>query len=302
MILSYASFYAFTLLGDAIYANPLLLGYVWQKGKVPLRLEMIQRAIELNGVTVEKNLDAFYWGRYLAHFGNDSLKTQGIQEEKTVSFTENTSALLKRLSSYLTDYQNAAYADKFLKAIEPIKATEEKVLGTGHHALTDAAAKNLAKVMAYKDEYEVARLYTRPEYMEQLRKTFAGEPGKDYEILVHMAPPTFSKKKADGHLQKKAYGPWVFNAFKLLTKMKGLRGTGLDIFGKTEERRAERALIQDYMDLLTTLENKLSTDNIDVAIALAELPDEVRGYGHVKEKNLKKYYAKKAELLQKLNA
>ncbi|OFS86158.1 indolepyruvate ferredoxin oxidoreductase [Oligella sp. HMSC05A10] len=297
-----ASFYAFTLLGDAIYANPLLLGYVWQKGKVPLRLEMIQRAIELNGVTVEKNLDAFYWGRYLAHFGNDSLKTQGIQEEKTVSFTENTSALLKRLSSYLTDYQNAAYADKFLKAIEPIKATEEKVLGTGHHALTDAAAKNLAKVMAYKDEYEVARLYTRPEYMEQLRKTFAGEPGKDYEILVHMAPPTFSKKKADGHLQKKAYGPWVFKVFKLLTKMKGLRGTGLDIFGKTEERRAERALIQDYMDLLTTLENKLSTDNIDVAIALAELPDEVRGYGHVKEKNLKKYYAKKAELLQKINA
>ncbi len=293
-----ASFYAFTLLGDAIYANPLLLGYVWQKGQIPLHLAFIQRAIELNGVAIEKNLEAFYWGRYLAHFGGDSLNLAKKNRDHLITIVENTDSQLKRLNAFLTDYQDAAYADKFMKAILSVKAVEEKVLGIGANQLTQTAAKNLAKLMAYKDEYEVARLYTRPEYLDKLRQTFAGEPGKDYELYVHMAPPAFAKKKANGELVKKAYGPWVFKAFKLLSKFKKLRGTALDPFGRTEERKAERALIAEYIELLDTIKAKLTEQNVEQALALAALPDDIRGYGHVKEKNMHQYHEKKSALLQ----
>ncbi len=189
-----------------------------------------------------------------------------------------------------------------MKAILSVKAVEEKVLGIGANQLTQTAAKNLAKLMAYKDEYEVARLYTRPEYLDKLRQTFAGEPGKDYELYVHMAPPAFAKKKANGELVKKAYGPWVFKAFKLLSKFKKLRGTALDPFGRTEERKAERALIAEYIELLDTIKAKLTEQNIEQALALAALPDDIRGYGHVKEKNMHQYHEKKATLLADFNA
>ncbi len=297
-----ASFYAFTLLGDAIYANPLLLGYVWQKGQIPLHLAFIQRAIELNGVAIEKNLEAFYWGRYLAHFGGDSLNLAKKNRDHLITIVENTDSQLKRLNAFLTDYQDAAYANKFMKTILSVKAVEEKILGIGANQLTQTAAKNLAKLMAYKDEYEVARLYTRPEYLDKLRQTFAGEPGKDYELYVHMAPPAFAKKKANGELVKKAYGPWVFKAFKLLSKFKKLRGTALDPFGRTEERKAERALIAEYIELLDTIKAKLTEQNVEQALALAALPDDIRGYGHVKEKNMHQYHEKKATLLADFNA
>lgn len=301
-----ASFYAFTLLGDAIYANPLLLGYAWQKGQIPLNLNVLQRAIELNGVAVEKNLEALYWGRYLAHFGSQSLHAL-TDKEQALHLTETTDMLIKRLSKFLTEYQSKAYSNKFLHAVSEIKMLEEKLNATVHsssdqapsspYPLTEVVAKNLCKLMAYKDEYEVARLYTRPEYLERLRKTFAGEPGKDYQLYVHMAPPAFAKRKADGHLVKKAYAPWVFSAFKVLTKLKWLRGTALDPFGRTQERRTERALVEDYIAMLELFKQKLSADNIDKAIELASLADDVRGYGHVKERNIAKYHERKAQLL-----
>lgn len=296
-----ASFYAFTLLGDAIYANPLLLGFAWQKGRIPLRLEVIQRAIELNDVAVEKNLEAFYWGRYLAHFGKEALTIQRPTRQP-----ETLEEMIQRLSNFLQDYQNQAYAKKFMQAIQPALELDKQLGQPQDALLSRTVAQNLAKLMAYKDEYEVARLYTRPEYKERLRQTFAGEPGKDYQLYVHMAPPSFAKKKADGHLEKKAYGPWVFTAFEILARFKGLRGTALDIFGRTAERRAERALIQDYINLINTVPELLpATDTLDTqrlnsVIELLALPDDIRGYGHVKERNIQRYYAQKTNLLKEI--
>lgn len=291
-----ASGYAMTLLGDGIYANPLLLGYTWQKGKVPLSLEVIEKAIELNGVAIEKNLEAFYWGRYLAHYGVESLELNSLKG-KPLEMPETLDGLLKRLSTHLTEYQNATYGERFMQLIIPFRQLEEDVAGKGSRRLTETVAKNLAKLMSYKDEYEVARLYTEPAYFEHLRRTFAGEPGKDYQLHIHMAPPAFSKKNSKGELIKREYGPWIFKAFKLLRRFKGLRGTAFDPFGRTEERRQERALIQEYLELLELFKNYLSTDNYDKALELANLADDIRGFGHVKEANINKYKERKQKLI-----
>ena len=291
-----ASGYAMTLLGDGIYANPLLLGYTWQKGKVPLDLDVIEKAIELNAVAVEKNLEAFYWGRYLAHFGVESLELNTLKG-KPLEMPETLDGLLKRLTSHLTAYQNVAYGEQFMQAIVPLRQLEEAVAGKGSRRLTETVAKNLAKLMSYKDEYEVARLYSDPAYFEHLRRTFAGEPGKDYQLHVHMAPPAFSKKDSKGHLVKREYGPWIFKAFKLLSRFKGLRGTAFDPFGRTEERRQERALIQEYQELLDLFKNYLSIDNYDKALELANLADDIRGFGHVKEANIQRYKDRKKKLI-----
>lgn len=292
-----ASAYATTLLGDGIYANPLLLGYAWQKGKIPLELSVIEKAFELNAVAVEKNLEAFYWGRHLAHFGVEALPLDN-RKGQVLAIPESLDGLLKRLSEHLTQYQSSAYAQRFIQAIQPIRELEEKVAGKGSRRLSETVAKNLAKLMSYKDEYEVARLYTEPAYYEHLRQTFAGEPGKDYQLHVHMSPPAFSKKDSKGHLLKREYGPWVFKAFKILRRFKGLRGTALDPFGRTEERRQERALITDYLDLLDTFKNHLDQDNYDKALELANLADDIRGYGHVKEANIQKYQRQKQKLFE----
>ncbi len=291
-----ASGYAMTLLGDGIYANPLLLGYTWQKGKVPLSLEVIEKAIELNGVSIEKNLEAFYWGRYLAHYGVESLELNSLKG-KPLEMPETLDGLLKRLSTHLSEYQNAAYGERFMQLITPFRQLEEDVAGKGSRRLTETVAKNLAKLMSYKDEYEVARLYTEPAYFEHLRRTFAGEPGKDYQLHIHMAPPAFSKKNSKGELIKREYGPWIFKAFKLLRRFKGLRGTAFDPFGRTEERRQERALIQEYLELLDLFKNYLSTDNYDKALELANLADDIRGFGHVKEASINKYKERKQKLI-----
>ena len=210
---------------------------------------------------------------------------------------ETLDGLLKRLTSHLTAYQNVAYGEQFMQAIVPLRQLEEAVAGKGSRRLTETVAKNLAKLMSYKDEYEVARLYSDPAYFEHLRRTFAGEPGKDYQLHVHMAPPAFSKKDSKGHLVKREYGPWIFKAFKLLSRFKGLRGTAFDPFGRTEERRQERALIQEYQELLDLFKNYLSIDNYDKALELANLADDIRGFGHVKEANIQRYKDRKKKLI-----
>lgn len=290
-----ASFYAFTLLGDAIYANPLLLGYVWQKGKIPLSLDALHRAIELNGVAVEKNIEAFYWGRYLAHFGTHVLPHSTNNNAHQHEEKEDTDALLQRLQRHLTAYQNKRWANNFLNAVKPIRDLEQALFNDT--TLTHAVAKNLAKLMSYKDEYEVARLYTRPEYIEKLRHTFEGEPGKDYALHVHIAPPIFAPK--NGLLQKKEYGSWAFTLFNVLRHLKGLRGTPLDIFGYSQERKTERQLITEYQKILKLIETSLTPKNLDIALELANLPDDIRGYGHIKQKNIKKTTLKKENLLKK---
>jgi len=291
---------AVALLGDAIYANPLLLGFAWQKGWIPLSHASLKRAIELNAVMVEKNLAAFEWGRAAAVHGADALaprpdKAAGAAD--VVALPESLEALIARNVHHLTGYQNAAYARRYREAVELIRARESALPSSRELPLTRAVARNLAKLMAYKDEYEVARLYVDPAFKDKLRKQFEGEPGKDYQLHFHLAPPLVAKRNDKGELVKRKYGPWVMSAFKVLARMKGLRGGPLDVFGRTHERRQERALAAAYFDLVREFAETLSADNAAIAIELANLPDDIRGFGHVKEKNLRAAEARKAKLL-----
>ncbi|UHL65661.1 indolepyruvate ferredoxin oxidoreductase family protein [Paralcaligenes sp. KSB-10] len=292
---------AVRLLGDAIYTNPLMLGYAWQKGWIPLSHESLSRAIELNGVTIEKNQAAFEWGRAIAHHGPQAIAPDLKKPEtvaQVIAMPETLDKLIERNTQMLTAYQNKAYARQYIEAVRLIRTKESSLHDAKALGLTRAVAKNLAKLMAYKDEYEVARLYADPAFTEKLRAQFDGEPGKDYHLKFYLAPPLLAKKDDKGHLIKKQYGPWIMTAFKVLAKLKGLRGTALDVFGKTEERRHERQLVRDYLALVQELAQTVSEQNLAVAIDLANVPDDIRGFGHVKEKNLAAAQQRRDDLLE----
>lgn len=274
------------VMGDSIFANPLLLGYAWQKGWIPLGYAALIRAIELNGVAVPKNIQAFEWGRVAAH---DSTLLPIIDRDTravTIIEPDTVASVTHRGVSLLTEYQNTAYAQRFRQAVDKMAAAEQKLAVKRGMELTISVAKNLQKLMAYKDEYEVARLHASNEFKELLKQQFAGELGKDYTLNFHMAPPLLSKKDAHGHLVKRQFGAWMLPVFSVLARFKFLRGTALDIFGKTHERRQERALIEDYLIMIDEFTQTLSTDNYSSALELAQLPQTIRGYGHVKEGNM----------------
>jgi indolepyruvate ferredoxin oxidoreductase len=201
-------------------------------------------------------------------------------------------ALIDKRLDYLAKYQNAAYAARYGRLVAEVRAAEATV-GAGEYLLTEAVAKNLHKLMAYKDEYEVARLYADPAFIEKIRGSFEG----DWKIKMHLAPPSTSKKDAHGHLVKKQYGPWMMSAMRVLTRFKFLRGTALDPFGRTEERKMERALIGEYEALVRELIGGLSAQKMPLALELANLPDSMRGYGHIKENNVKAAKVKWEKLL-----
>jgi indolepyruvate ferredoxin oxidoreductase len=282
---------AVQLLGDSIYTNPLMLGFAWQHGRIPLTLESLMRAMELNGVQIDNNKAAFEWGRRCAHdLGSVKALFKAaavIQFVKRPSLDET---IAKRVE-FLTGYQNAAYAAEFRAFVDKVRAAEGK-LGTTTR-LTEAVARYLFKLMAYKDEYEVARLHTDPAFTAKLNAQFEG----DFKLVHHLAPPLFAKRNAQGELVKKPFGPWMRSAFGLLAKMKGLRGTAFDIFGRTEERRTERALIGEYRAAVDELLAGLSADRLPLAVEIAKLPEDIRGYGHVKERHLKAARGKWAELM-----
>jgi len=281
------------LLGDSIYANPLLLGYAWQKGGLPLSLESLRRAIQINGVSVDKNLAAFEMGRQAAHRGADALRP--VAAERLVALPESLDALVKRLAAHVRAYQDDAYADRYLAAVEAVR-TREATMGDKRHEVTRAVARNLAKLMTYKDEYEVARLYSDPSFKDRLRAQFEGEPGRDYQVRYYLAPPALARRDAQGLLQKRAYGAWMGLVFRALAPMKRLRGTWLDVFGKTDERRMERQLAADYLALAQELARSLDAGNRDAALDLANVPDSIRGYGHVKDKSVEAARARQASL------
>jgi indolepyruvate ferredoxin oxidoreductase len=297
---------ALKLLGDTIYSNPLLLGFSWQNGWLPLELPSLLRAIELNGVAVEKNLQAFHWGRYLADRGDAEISAvlarANDRQAVVVPMPESLDQLIASRESLLTAYQNAAYARTYREVVDRIRAKEAQIAGGAQLALTRAIATHLAKLMAYKDEYEVARLYADPAYLAKLRQQFEGEPGRDYTLNFYLAPPLLAKRDEQGHLRKKRFGPWVLPAFRVLARMKALRGTAFDVFGKTAERRGERALIVDYVALVDEFCHTLDRDRLAVALQLACLPDEIRGFGHVKERNRLAAMKKKARLLNDYRA
>jgi len=200
--------------------------------------------------------------------------------------------LIARRTQFLTDYQNAAYAQRYADFVARVREAEHaKAPGAGD--LTEAVARYLFKLMAYKDEYEVARLYTSGEFRRRVEQQFDG----DYTLHFHLAPPLLAKRNANGELLKREYGPWVFTVFRLLAKLRFLRGTAFDVFGHTAERRGERGLIADYMDTVSGLLATLDAGNVALAAEIASVPEHIRGYGHVKEAHLHKAKAREAELL-----
>jgi len=267
------------VLGDTIFINPMLLGYAWQKGWVPLGHEALMRAIELNDVAVAQNIAAFEWGRHCAHHWNvvDTL----LAPAQVVQFhrPQGVDALVAKRVAFLTDYQNASYAKRYSDAVARVQKAEAACNKT---SLSEAVARNLFKLMAYKDEYEVARLHTNTAFLQKIGDMFEG----DYTVNYHLAPPIISKTNEKGELQKQKFGPLMLTGFKLLKHFKVLRGTPLDIFGNTEEREMERALIGEYVASIDEVLTKLNADNHALALEIANLPDAIKGFGHVKARNV----------------
>ncbi|MXN63785.1 indolepyruvate ferredoxin oxidoreductase family protein [Stappia sp. GBMRC 2046] len=283
------------LLGDAIYANMLLVGMAWQAGRLPLTLEAVETAIMLNGAAVKNNLRAFRAGRILAVSPEKIVKAlPGNEGPKQMDLDER----IAFLKAELTAYQDAAYAERFAKLVEGIHLVDQE-FGPGTMRLTRTIADNLFKVMAYKDEYEVARLYADPEFEKKVRAQFAN-PKK---LTVMLAPPLVSRTldPKTGRPAKRAFGPWIFTAFRMLAKLKGLRGTALDIFAKTAERKAERALIESYTGDVKQIEGLIGTANYGLLVEIARVPDLVRGFGPIKEANMEKAAAKRADLFARLD-
>ncbi len=285
---------ATALMGDSIATNLFMLGFAWQKGFVPLSEESVLAAIELNGVAIESNKRAFLWGRRAAHDrGAVEKLAQPAEAPENRHLSQSLEETVARRRGFLTDYQDAAYALRYVQLVDKAKAAEA-AQAPGRSGLAEAVARYYFKLLAYKDEYEVARLYTSGDFAARLKQQFEG----DVKLRFHLAPPLGSKRDPDtGELQKKEYGPWMFGLFKLLAKLKGLRGTPFDVFGHTQERKTERRLISDYEALLDELMAKLDHDNHALAVELASIPEHIRGYGHVKEVHLEKAKAHEAELL-----
>ncbi|MBK6377720.1 MAG: indolepyruvate ferredoxin oxidoreductase family protein [Xanthomonadales bacterium] len=301
------------LLGDTIAANLFMLGYAWQKGWVPVSLDSLMRAIELNGAAIEMNKSAFNWGRMGAHdiatvrgaagVGPTRLPSgaiplnlpmhpakpaaridavsppRGAEALDDLAISGSLDEQIARRIEFLTGYQNAGYAKKYQALIDKVRRVEQQKT-PAFTSLTQAVARYAFKLMAYKDEYEVARLYTSGDFERKIRETFEG----DYRIHFHLAPPLLAKRDADGHLRKAEYGPWMFKAFRVLSKLKRLRGGVFDIFGYSAERKLERQLIVDYFKQVDELLGGLDNDNHALAIDIASVPEHIRGYGHIKER------------------
>jgi indolepyruvate ferredoxin oxidoreductase len=290
------------LLGDSIYTNPLMLGYAWQHGRVPLSYASLMRAIELNGVQVELNKAAFEWGRRCA---------RDLAAVRALSQTAQVIPLVRRprleelvdtRATFLTGYQNAAYAADYRAFVERVRQAEAALQGSANAApgtrLTEAVARYLFKLMAYKDEYEVARLHTDPGFIEQVNRQFEG----DFKLVHHLAPPLLGKVNSRGEPVKQAFGSWMRTAFVLLARLKGLRGTALDPFGRTAERRTERALITEYRACIESILPGLTPENLALATAIASVPEDIRGYGHVKARHLATARAKSTALMAQWTA
>ena len=273
------------LLGDSIATNLFLVGYAYQKGLIPLSGEAIAQAIEVNDVAVTFNQQAFLWGRRAAHDVAAVNRIVG-PEVGDQAIAQTLEGMVARRGEYLTAYQDKAYAQRYRDMVDRFRETEAQKT-PGRKGVTEAVARYYFKVLAYKDEYEVARLYTETDFLRQLETEFEG----DYKIRFHLAPPLLSKPDPHtGRLTKKTYGGWMLGVFRLLAKLKGLRGTGFDIFGYLPDRRRERQLIVEYERLLHEVLAVLDQDNHEVAVELLSLPEYVRGFGIVKETSVKRFY------------
>jgi indolepyruvate ferredoxin oxidoreductase len=282
------------LLGDSIATNLFMLGFSYQKGLIPISEEAIARAIELNGVAVQANKKAFRWGR---HAAVDMDRVRLIAQPSGASIPMRASSLDQQIEDRvreLTAYQNAAYAKTYLDLVERVRRFEERT--TKSTELTSVVSKFYFKLMAYKDEYEVARLYTDGRFRRSLANQFDGK----VSLRFNLAAPLFAKRDAEGRLLKREYGAWIWHAFRVLAKLKFLRGTPLDIFGYTAERRTERELVSLYQSDIEKLLETLDETNLREAVEFASWPDHVRGYGHVKEKSVAAMRTKRRSMLERV--
>ena len=285
------------ILGDTIAANMFMVGYAAQLGLLPVGTNAIEKAIELNGVAIPFNLKALKLGRLWA-WKPEALKEflNVSQESEPNTNTQTLEEIINHRTQLLTDYQDQAYAERYQALIHTVIHAEHNIVTFDHqNKLSKAVAHNFAKLMAYKDEYEVARLYSDPLFLEKLNAQFEG----DFKIKFHLAPPLLSPKHpVTGKPTKREFGGWVMPVFKMLAKMKGLRGSPFDLFGYTHERKTERQLIDEYEQRILSLVTTLSENNYRIAVKVANLPDEIRGFGHVKEENLKRVKEEEASLLK----
>ena len=288
-----ASRIATALLGDSIAANLFLLGVAWQRGLVPVSAAALEEAIELNGVADDCDMRAFLYGRRYAHRPEQVL---ALVPEETRLPLLSTDALIEDRAARLVDYQDARYAERFRAVIGELRAADPGP--DAPDSLTATAARALYKLMAYKDEYEVARLYAAPAFLEGIEQQFEG----DYTLRFNLAPPLWSRRDPQtGHLLKREFGPWMLNAFRFLAPLRRLRGTALDVFGYTAERRRERQDISDYEALLASLRPRLGDADRRVLRELLALPLQLRGFGHVKDRNRAQLDVRRQALLARLD-
>lgn len=290
-----ASKLATSLMGDAITTNLFMLGLSWQKGLIPLSRESIIAAIELNGTAVKANIDAFKWGRLAAIDPNKveelAEPKQGIPEHHQLSL--NIDEMIKRRQEQLTQYQNAALASRYTELVSRVRKAETK-LSPESTPLTEATVKGYYKLLAYKDEYEVARLFTQSDFLKRVENQFEG----NYTLNFHFAPPLIAAKdKETGHLIKRSYGPWVLKAMGILANFKSLRGTPLDVFKNSEDRKLDRQWIGDYEAMIDHILSGLNESNLQTAIELAALPEQLRGFGHIRTRHSIQVKARKKYLM-----
>ena len=298
---------ATALLGDSIATNLFMLGLAWQKGLVPVSLAALMRAIELNGAAVAMNQKAFNWGRLAAVDPARVREAAGLKtaaanpvatlnaeplDDRALSLAPADS--LARRVAFLTDYQDARYARQLSDLVDKVRAAEG-AKAPGRTALTEAVTRYYFKLLAYKDEYEVARLYGNKRFWQQVKDTFDG----DYAVHFHLAPPLLSRKGPDGEPRKMRFGPWMRGVFAMVATLKNLRGTWMDVFGYTAERKRERQLIVDYRQAIEEIIGKLDATNHALAVEIASLPEHIRGYGHVKDAHLAKVEPKWRELMER---
>ena len=284
---------ATALLGDSIATNMFMLGFAWQIGTIPIGFAAIEEAITLNGIAVEANKRAFLWGRRAAHDQTAVEKAAAPTAVPAPELATTLKNIVEKRIAFLTDYQDEAYARRYKDLVVRVQTAEARVVRDSD-VLARAVARYYFKLLAYKDEYEVARLYTDGGFLKKVASQFEG----DFKLNFHLAPPLLADRDIEtGVATKKAYGPWMLSAFRVLAKLRFLRGTALDPFNRTAERKRERQLITEYEATVAELLEKLNAGNHDLAVEIASLPEHIRGYGHVKERHIDDVKAQEPAML-----